>query len=44
VPALSHKLGYPMRCAIDGGLSWSWRNFTGMLRRVREGRNREPVH
>ncbi len=33
-----------MRCAIDGGLSWSWRNFTGMLRRVREGRNREPVH
>ncbi len=31
-----------LRCAIDGGLSWSWRNFTGMLRRVREGRNREP--
>jgi coenzyme F420 hydrogenase subunit beta len=32
-----------LRCAIDGGLSWSWRNFTGMLRRVREGRNREPA-
>jgi coenzyme F420 hydrogenase subunit beta len=32
-----------LRCAISGGWRWSWRNFTGMLRRVREGRNREPA-
>ena len=32
-----------LRCAISGGLRWSWRNFTGMLRRVRQGRNREPA-
>jgi coenzyme F420 hydrogenase subunit beta len=32
-----------LRCAISGGLGWSWRNFTGMLRRVRQGKNREPA-
>ena len=32
-----------LRCAISGGMRWSWRNFTGILRRLREGRNREPA-
>ena len=32
-----------LRCAISGGLRSSWRNFSGMLRRVRQGRNREPA-
>lgn len=42
-PRPSYKNYRLLRCAIDGGLRWSWRNFTGMLRRVRQGRNREPA-
>ena len=42
-PRPSYKNYRLLRSAIDGGLAWSWRNFTGMLRRVRQGRNREPA-